>query len=130
MPGDALEPTVKAPANLPVEVSIEHVGEVKRPTGVTLKVHVLPTKFEPEALTIVPMRPDVGVRAKVNEPVRVNGAVSVSPAFVLIVTVYPPRGAAEATRKPPLNVPLEIEHEYETNRPDGEAESVVHAVPA
>jgi hypothetical protein len=130
MPGDALEATVKPPVNLPVEVSIEHVCEVKRPTGVTSRVHVLPTKFEPEALTGVPTRPDVGVTAKVNEPVRVNGAVSVSPAFVLIVTVYPPRGAAETTMKPPLNVPLKIEHEYETNRPDGEDERMVHAVPA
>jgi hypothetical protein len=121
---------VKPPVNLPVDVSIEHVCEVKRPTGVTSRVHVLPTKFEPEALTEVPMRPDVGVRTKINKPVRMNGAVSVSPAFVLIVTVYPPRGAAEATMKPPLNVPLKIEHEYETNRPDGEDESVVHAVPA
>jgi len=77
--------TVKPPLNVPPE--IEHVCEVKRPDGVTPKVHVVPAKFEPEALTGVPTMPDPGVKAKIRGLVTVNGADFVSPPFVVTVTV-------------------------------------------
>jgi hypothetical protein len=79
---------VKLPLNVPLE--IEHVGAgvgEKRPDGVTSNVHVVPAKFEPEAVTAVPTMPDEGVKMKIRGPVTAKGADSVSPAFVFNVTV-------------------------------------------
>jgi hypothetical protein len=79
---------VKPPLKVPLE--IEHVGAgvgEKRPAGVTSNVQVVPAKFEPEAVTAVPTMPDDGVKMKINGPVTAKGADSVSPAFVVTVTV-------------------------------------------
>jgi hypothetical protein len=83
-------------------------------------------------VTDVPTAPDVGLKSNVGAPtgVTVNGAVFTSPAtFVVTVTVYPPRAAAEATVKPPLNAPLEIVHVDEVKRPDG-ADERLQVVPS
>jgi hypothetical protein len=56
--------------------------------------------------TNVPADPDNGLKAKRGGPIdfTVNESIAFSPAkFVVTVTVYPPRGAVEATVKPPLN---------------------------
>jgi hypothetical protein len=56
--------------------------------------------------TNVPADPDDGLKAKGGGPIdlTVNDTIAISPAtFVVTVTVYPPRGAFEATVKPPLN---------------------------
>jgi hypothetical protein len=56
--------------------------------------------------TNVPAGPDDGLKAKGGGPtdLTVNDTIAFSPAkFVVTTTVYPPRGAVEATVKPPLN---------------------------
>jgi len=76
---------VKLPLNVPLE--IEHVCEVNRPDGVTVKVHVMPAKFEPEATTGVPTMPDAGVKMKVRGAVTVKDADFVSATSVVTFTV-------------------------------------------
>jgi hypothetical protein len=66
---------------------MEHDDDVKRPPGDAESEHVVPTKFEPEAETAVPARPDEGLKANVGPGgVTVNVAVLVS-AATLVVTV-------------------------------------------
>jgi hypothetical protein len=83
-------------------------------------------------VTDVPTPPDVGFKLNVGAPtgVTVNGAFFTSPAtFVVTVTVYPPRAAAEVTWKLPTNEPLVIEHVDDVKRPDG-ADERLQVVPA
>lgn len=84
MLGTAPESTVKIPVNPPLE--IEHVDEAKRLDGAASKIHVVPAKFKPEAVTTVPTMPDAGVKVKVRGLVTANEAPFVSPVFVVTVT--------------------------------------------
>jgi hypothetical protein len=81
---------VKLPVKVPPE--IEHVGvEEKRLDGVDERVQVVPAKLDPEAVTAVPPKPDVGVKENVlaGPTVTVNEALaeSVDPRFDVAVTV-------------------------------------------
>ena len=94
------------------------------------RVHVVPAKFDPEAVTAVPEAPCVGLKVSV---VAVTTKVAVADeslaTFVVADTVYVP-DAPEATEKLPVNVPDEIEHVGELKRPDGVETRAVHVLPA
>jgi hypothetical protein len=80
-------------------------------------------------VTAVPGKPDAGLKSRVGPTagaVTVNVAVADSDGtFVVAVTVYVP-DAPDATVKPPLNEPAEIEHDDEVKRPGDDSE---HDVP-
>jgi hypothetical protein len=82
-------------------------------------------------VTAVPGKPDPGLKRRVGPTagavtVNVVDADSVA-TFVVAVTVYVP-DAPEATVKPPLNAPAEMEHDDELKRPDGDDDRE-HVVP-
>ena len=78
---------MKPPLRVPPEM--EHDDDVKRPDGEDDRLHVVPTKFEPETETAVPARPDAGLKVRVGPgEVTANVAVLVSAAtFVVTVTI-------------------------------------------
>ena len=69
---------MKPPVSVPPER--EHDDETKRPPGTAVKRHVVPTKFEPEAVTVVvPGGPEVGLNFSVGGEGTVNVAPPASP---------------------------------------------------
>jgi len=108
---------------------MEHDDDVKRLPGDAESEHVVPTKFEPEATTAVPARPDAGLKVRNGSTITVNWRVTVSGASVSTITLYVPAAALVATVNPAVNVPAEIAHDGELRRPDGVDERV-HSVPA
>ena len=77
--------TVKLPVNMPPEIL--HEEESKRPEGEVERLHVVPTKPDPEMDTVVPHQPEDGVRTRFVD-VSVNEDEIVSPGtFVVTVTV-------------------------------------------
>ena len=68
---------MKPPVSVPPER--EHDDEAKRPPGTAVKRHVVPTKFEPEAVTVVPGGPEVGLNFSVGGEGTVNVACPASP---------------------------------------------------
>ena len=116
-------PAVRLPA------ASEHDDERKRPPGLAVNWHVVPAKFEPEAVTAVPEVPDVGLRVNVGDKPAVNVAVPVSPVVPVTVTVYG-LCAPDATKKDPETTPVpDIAQAALVSRPVG-LEDSVHVVSA
>jgi hypothetical protein len=93
---------VNPPESVPPEIA--HDDEVKRPPGDEDRIHEVPAKFEPEAVTTVPIGPASGVKVKVRAAEAVNDAVPASPAVPVTVTEYTPL-ALDATVKDPVIEP-------------------------
>jgi hypothetical protein len=93
---------VKPPVSVPAEIA--HDDEVKRPPGDEDRRHEVPAKFEPEAVTSVPIGPEVGVNVIVRAAEAVNDAVPASPVVPVTVTEYAPL-ALDATVNDPLIEP-------------------------
>jgi hypothetical protein len=103
---------------------------VKSPDGEDERVHVVPAKFNPEAVTAVPEEPWVGLKVSVVAvTVKVAVAEESLATFVVADTVYVPE-EPDATVKLPVNVPDEIEHVGELRRPDGVDTRALHVLPA
>ena len=107
---------------------IVHADEVNRPAGALVMRHVVPTKFEPDAVTGVPTGPDIGSSVIVGVP-RLNQALPASPVFPVTYTKYVP-DAPDATVKVPDIVPPARAHTGFAIRPVGYEEIVQLVSPA
>jgi hypothetical protein len=93
---------VKPPVSVPPEIA--HDDEVKRPPGDEDRRHEVPAKFEPEAVTTVPIGPESGLNVRVRAEEAVNDAVPASPAVPVTVTEYALL-APDATVNDPVTEP-------------------------
>jgi hypothetical protein len=105
--GLAPGPTENPPDRVPPK--IEHDDEVKRPPGDAARRHVVPAKFEPEAMTPCPTGPKIGLKVKFDVSGTLNDALPVSPVVPVTVTVYGPL-APDATVNDPDRAPPATVH--------------------
>jgi hypothetical protein len=65
----------------------EHDDERKSPPGLDVSWHVVPAKFEPEAVTGIPEVPDIGLNVSVGAEGTLNVARPASPLVPVTMTV-------------------------------------------
>lgn len=79
VPTAAPDETVNPVPEVRLPPESEHDDERKRPPGVDVNWHVVPAKFEPEAVTAVPEVPDVALNVSAGAEGILNVAYPASP---------------------------------------------------
>jgi hypothetical protein len=87
VPTAAPDETVNPLPEVRLPPESEHDDDRKRPPGLDVSWHVVPAKFEPEAVTAAPETPDGGVNVSVGAGGILNFACPASPLVPVTMTV-------------------------------------------
>jgi hypothetical protein len=87
VPTAAPDETVNPLPEVRLPPESEHDDERKRPPGLDVNRHVVPAKFEPEAVTGVPEVPDIGFNVSAGAEGILNFACPASPPVPVTMTV-------------------------------------------